>query len=119
MRYFDFNGQIRAETDDAVISTILRKGGVEVEAPVAPAPEAPYEVALWQFRAALRLSGLEGKVQEVINALPAQPKAVVDAQFEYATTVDRRHPALQQLAQAAGVSQEQLEGLFVTAAGLV
>lgn len=118
MRYFDFNGLIRAETDDTVIATILRKGGVEVPEPVKEAPCAPEAVALWQFRAALRLSGLQDRVTKVIEGLPEQVKAVVESQMEYATVIERNHPSTKALAEAAGVSQEQLDGLFVTAASL-
>lgn len=91
------------------------------EAPPEPAPVdpnvPPQTVTAAQGGIALIQAGLMNAVQAVVDA-PETPPEVRWA-WAHATTWDRSSPALAYLANAAGITQEQMDALFIAAAGIV
>ena len=79
----------------------------------------PQQVTMRQARLALLGAGLLDDVDAAIAAIPdpVQRKAA-QIEWEYASTVERQSPFVQQLAAGLGLSAEQMDDLFVQAAAL-
>ncbi len=60
---------------------------------------------------------MPGSWIKVNAAIATQPADIQDA-WEYAPTIDRQSPTVNMLAVALGLTDAQIDGLFVTAAGL-
>ncbi len=89
-------------------------GGVidPYEAPPQPVPQV---VSRFQARAALHIAGLLPQVETAIAAAdPLVQMAWVDAQ-----EFQRGSPALAAVAVAIGLSESELDELFITASGIV
>ena len=82
-------------------------------------PAVPQQVTMRQARLALLGAGLLDDVDAAIAAIPdpVQRKAA-QIEWEYASTVERQSPFVQQLAAGLGLSAEQMDDLFVQAAAL-
>jgi hypothetical protein len=82
-------------------------------APPTPAPPLiPTSVTMRQARLALLGAGL----LEQVNAAITDPAAQIE--WEYATTVERNSPLVQNLSIGLGLTEQQLDDLFTTAATL-
>lgn len=81
---------------------------------IAPAPIVPNLVSAAQGGIALIQAGLMDAVQVVVNdpETPAEHKWA----WERAQVWTRNSPALNFLADKAGISQQQMDGLFIAAA---
>lgn len=130
----------RLERDDANqrwvavedTSTIERYGFTAADFPHAPKPEFPEwhplpvepagiqnAVTMRQARHALLNAGLLDAVDAAIAAIPDETErrqAQID--WEYATEVRKDWPWVQTLSTALGLSEEQLDQLFIEASGL-
>lgn len=71
-------------------------------------------VSMRQARLALSRQGLLGQVQAGIDALPEESQI----EWEYAGFVERNSPLVQSLGSALGLTDEQLDDLFILAATL-
>ncbi len=78
----------------------------------------PTSVTIRQARQALFAAGLLHMVENVIESLdePFRTSARID--WEYAATVDRDWPLVQALKPVLGLTDEQLDQLFIQAASL-
>lgn len=74
---------------------------------------ASAQVSAFQARAALNAAGLREKVESTMSD-PATDQTVKDA-WEYATTFKRNSPTVLTLATELGLTDEQLDNLFVQA----
>lgn len=84
--------------------------------PVTPIPEA---VAMWQARSVLIDAGLLDDVDAYIAAIPdpvLQKKA--KAKWEYSNTVQRHDALLAGLASSLGLTEEQIDEMFIAASKL-
>jgi hypothetical protein len=81
-------------------------------APPSPPPVIPTSVTMRQARLALLGAGLLDQV----NAAITDPAAQIE--WEYATTVERNSPLVQNLSIGLGLTEEQLDSLFTTASTL-
>jgi hypothetical protein len=84
----------------------------EYVAPPPPPPVIPTSVTMRQARLALLGAGLLDQV----NAAITDPAAQIE--WEYATTVERGSELTQALAAGLGLTEQQLDKLFTTAAAL-
>jgi hypothetical protein len=84
-----------------------------------PGPAVPASVTRRQAKQALALAGLLDQVQPAIDAIE-DPVTRALAQIEWDDSVEfqRSRPLLIELATAIGLSVEQLDQLFITAAQL-
>lgn len=81
-------------------------------------PKVPEEVALWQFRAALRLTGNFERVQEGLTHLSSPESVVAHELFEYGNKITRDCELVQAVATITSASQEELDALFIHAASV-
>ncbi len=87
--------------------------------PVAPpAPEVPQSVTMRQARLVLLGAGLLSGVDAAIAAMPEPDKSVAQITWEFAQTVDRDFGMVPQLAAALGMTEAQIDDLFIAAAQL-
>lgn len=89
------------------------------ELPPAPPPAVPASVSMRQGRKALASVGLLKAVDAAISSI-ADPAQRIDAQidWEYATEIRRQSPLIASLGPALGLTDAQIDGLFIAAAGI-
>lgn len=91
---------------------------VEIEAAyIPPAPEpvqVPQAITIRQAKLALLSAGLLDDVDAAI----AQADRATQIEWEYATEVHRNWPTLRSVQGAIGLTDEQVDGLFIRAASL-
>lgn len=87
-----------------------------IPTPVVPKPTS---VTMRQARLALLQAGHLGSVQTAINAIedPVRKQAS-QIEWEYAATVDRNSSFTQGMATALGLSEQDMDNLFMLAASL-
>jgi hypothetical protein len=86
--------------------------------PVAPSPEVPQSVTMRQARLALLGAGKLSAVDAAIASLPSPQKEAAQIEWEFSSTVERNRPLVQTLGPALGLSESDLDQLFITAATL-
>lgn len=80
-----------------------------------PIKEVPSEIPLWAFRAALGLAGLKDTVATLLDGLPEPQKSVAREQWEYGNYILRNHPLIISLSAQLGLSNDQVDDIFITA----
>ena len=86
------------------------------EPPVAPEPFKPKSVTMRQARLALLEAGHYSSVQTAINAIQDSTlKQASQIEWEYAATVDRDSSFTQGMATALGLTEEDMDNLFMLA----
>jgi hypothetical protein len=89
-----------------------------VEVNLPPAPIVPGAVTMRQARLALLSAGLLSQVDVEIGALPSPQKEAAQIEWEYSQEVQRHNGFVALLAPSLGLTEAQLDQLFITAAGL-
>ena len=92
--------------------------GDEFTEPVPPPPTIPSAVTMRQARLALLGAGLLDDVDAAINAMPSPQKEAARIEWEYSQEVQRHNGFVSVLAPMLGLTDAQLDTLFVVAAGL-
>jgi hypothetical protein len=85
---------------------------------IIPEPEPilpPTEVDMAQARLALLSAGLLLSVQSAIDSLPSPDKEVAQIEWEFRQTVKRTSPLVQSLASSLGLTESDLDNLFLVA----
>jgi hypothetical protein len=108
-------------SQDAYIEpSLVRMTDAEVQAhlnpPLAP-PSVPRSITMRQARLCLHKHGMLAGVQPVIDALPEPDRTAAQIEWEYSSVVERQGFVLP-IAQALGISDEQMDALFIEAATL-
>lgn len=85
---------------------------------VPPPSDVPQTVTMRQARLALLAAGKLAAVAAAIAALTSPEKEAAQIEWEYSQTVDRNRPFVLLLGAALGLSDVQLDALFVQAAAL-
>jgi len=83
-----------------------------------PSPGVPQSVTMRQARLALHAAGLLTSVDAAIAAMDEPDKTAASITWEFAQTVDRGFGMVPQLASALGMSDTQIDDLFIAAAQL-
>ena len=86
--------------------------------PGPPAPNIPESVTMRQCRIALLDVGLLDAVQSSIATMPGTEGERARIDWEYAQEVRRDWPLIGYMAGALGLTDEQVDGLFVAAAAI-
>lgn len=102
-----------------VASEIGNIGDLFANGVVTPAPPPPVAVpatvAMWQAKAALQGAGLLDKAN---GAVVASGSSVLEAFWSGAASIDRASPTLASIAAVLGLSDAQVDALFIAAAGI-
>lgn len=88
---------------------------IQEAAPPPPPPQVPPSVSLWQFRAALRLNGNFERVQYALAQLQSPENVLAAELFEYGNTIYRTSALATELIKILGVTDEQVDALFIQA----
>lgn len=85
---------------------------------IQPEIFVPTVVTMRQARLALLQQGLLFQVQTAIDSLPSPQKEAAQIEWDYSSEVHRDKPFVQLLGAALGLTEEQLDNLFVLASTL-
>lgn len=113
----------RCDNTDLPFSVIGQGEIVEADTVTWPAPPAPpipipSAVTMRQARLALLAAGLLPNVDTAIAALPEPQKSAAKIEWEYSQEVQRHNGFVSVLAPALGLSDAQIDALFVAAGAL-
>lgn len=82
------------------------------------APQIPASITMRQARLALLQSGLLTTVNAAVAAMPGVEGDAARIEWEFSGNVERNRPLVQSLAAALGLTEAQLDELFMLAATL-
>ena len=134
--YLTYECQLRAETDQNAIETLLRKGWVETPQPqydpntetctwencqwvVAPIIiPIPQQIAFWAFRVQLKLINKFDDVQNLIDNLSEPNKTIISTQWEYGNFVLRDSLLVNIIMTQLSLTKEQMDQIFANANNL-
>lgn len=90
------------------------------ESPVEIIPVAvvPASVTMRQARLALHAAGLLSQVETAIDALPEPPRTEARIEWDFSSEVFRERDFVKMLGTSLGLTSEQMDDLFITAATL-
>jgi len=117
-QYLDADNSVVAVFDEdgisrmSMLASVLPEGTV-IDAYVAPPPPIPSSVTRFQALATLAAGGWLDVVHTYIDALPRSN--VQRLAFENATDWERSSPTVNALAQMLGLSDAQVDELFIAA----
>jgi hypothetical protein len=97
---------------------VWRQQWVEVPAPEREAPVIPQVVSMRQARLALLQAGLLDDVEATITTLEEPQRTATQIEWEYSTEVQRASSTTAMLAGVLGLTKEQIDEMFSTAAML-
>lgn len=122
-RYINPEQTVVAVIDDDGLSrrsglaSALVPEGAGVEPYVAPVV-IPSTVTMRQARLALLQSGLLAQVNDAVAGMPGADGDAARIEWEFSSTVERNRPLVQGLAATLGLTNTQLDNLFVLAGSL-
>lgn len=85
--------------------------------PPAP-PAAPTSITPRQARLALLGAGLLDAVQAAFAQLPEPQRKAAQIEWEFALAIERNSPLVAQFAPMLGLTEEQIDALFIAGAAL-
>lgn len=95
----------------------LDEGSPEIEAFFSPV-KLP-DLAPYQFRAMLKLSGKQDALYSFIEALPEPQKTIAQSKLEYSLTFKRDNDLVAAAKQALGLTDAELDTLWQAASQIV
>lgn len=98
--------------------SIVDAASIVWPAPPAPPVVVPESVSMRQARLALLGAGLLAGVNAAIASLPGAQGDAARIEWEYAQEVRRDSPLIALLLPSLGLTSEQVDAMFVSAAGL-
>jgi hypothetical protein len=99
------------------IDDYIADGGLEIADYVAP-PAALLPLSARQFHLALALNGLAEPLEDAIATIPEPSQTLIRIEFERATEFRRDYPLLVSLSTALGLTDEQVDGMWLEAGAL-
>lgn len=95
----------------------IAPGVIEYGTPGTPS-NVPASVTMRQARLALMAAGKLAAVEAAIAALPEPAKTAAQIEWEYSNEVQRHNGFVSQLAPLLGMTEAQLDDLFIQAKAL-
>lgn len=111
-----FDGVEFVDPLDSVIGSTWNGTSFTPPAPV-PTP-VPASVTMRQARLALLSAGKLASVGPAIDAMPSPQKEQAQIEWEFSSTVERHRPLVQAIGPMLGMTEEELDDLFILAATL-
>lgn len=96
----------------------LADDNAEVLAFLNPPAGTP-DLAPYQFRSMLQLSGKAGDLTDFIAALPDPQRTIAQAKLEYSLVFKRDNDLVEAARQALGLTDGQLDALWLQAASIL
>lgn len=127
MKYYkNSNGEVFAyetqeDRDRFGSSDLVEMTEGEVTAHIAPSDPAisvPASVTMRQARLSLHAAGLLSQVEAAIDALPEPPRTKARIEWDFSSEVLRDRDFVKMLGASLGLTSEQMDDLFITAATL-
>lgn len=84
----------------------------------AAVPPVPQVVTMRQARLALNAAGLLASVNSTIASMPGAVGEAARIEWEFSSTVERHKPLVVALTPSLGLTNAQIDQLFITAATL-
>lgn len=103
--------------DTSLLGKVHNEATGEFEVLVLP-PSIPQILSMRQARLALLDAGLLNSVQTAINGLPSPQKERAQIEWDYSNEVQRHNGFVATLGPALGLSEAQIDALFVAGAVL-
>lgn len=110
-----FPGAVDASLGGSIGDSIVN--GVVVQKP-APAPVVPSEITMRQARLVLLSAGKLAAVDAAIDAMSEPTKSAARIEWEYSSAVQRHNGFVSQLGPALGLTEAQIDAMFVAGAAL-
>lgn len=107
--------------DEHIPPELVAMTDIEVDAhlnPPPPPPVVPASVTMRQARIALSRAGLLPSVEEALATMEGQAGEEARIEWDYSSEVFRHKPFVVGLGAAIGLTGEQIDELFITAAGI-
>lgn len=104
--------------ETATAGCFWRGASWEIVASRPPAEPVPATITMRQARLALLGAGLLSEVDAAINSLPEPDRSAAKIEWEYAAVVQRDSGLLPAIGSALGMTEAQIDDLFVSAAKL-
>ncbi len=104
--------------DPATSGCFWRGDRWEVVQAAPPAPKVPEAVTMRQARLALLQAGLLDQIDAAIASLAGDEGKAARIEWDYANEVRRDSSLIAMFSAKIGLSDEQMDKLFITAAGL-
>jgi hypothetical protein len=111
-------GQNRSVNEGGTPTPQVIENVVIVQNQPTPEPVVPQIVTMRQARLALLGAGKLALVEAAIEALPEPPKTAAKIEWEYSQEVHRNKPFVQMLAQGLGLTEAEIDQLFILASTL-
>lgn len=90
------------------------EGATPEEIAQANKPIVPESISQMKLRKQLILSGISiSSIDNLIQSLPQPDRDIIYTMWEYAVVFDRVNPELNAMAQMLGITQEQLDNIFI------
>lgn len=113
----DWPGLFRMEEiDGGGVVGFLAAGGT-IAPYVAPVASLP-DLAPYQFRAMLALSGKQSDLDAYIARLPDPERTIAQAKLDYSLSFQRYNPLVVAAQQALGLTDSQMDALWAQAAAI-
>jgi len=110
----DFTGSVTKISSRSELAKVLYVAGVSS----TTLPFTPNFVTMAQARIALQNAGKLKAIQKGLESLPEPERTVALTAWEYAPTVSRSGELVQTLSKSFGLSDDDLDELFITAANI-
>lgn len=92
---------------------------IDGDGPPVPSVRVPREIENWRAKAVLAAMGLTALVEGALIALPEPQRSLITVAWHGGAKVARRGPAVLGIASALGLTDAQLDAMFIQAAALV
>ena len=94
--------------------TTFIEGATPEEIAEANKPIVPESISQMKLRKQLIISGISiASIDALIQSLPQPNKDLIYTMWEYAVVFDRHNPELNAMAEMLGITQEQLDEIFI------
>lgn len=107
------NSNIEEFLDEVTGTTQWRADAVRKPWPADP--DTPVEVYAWRLRISVKNAGLKDSVDYLISQLPEEQSGIAYEAWNNGVTIRRDSPLIAQLASTLGLSEQEVDDLFIQA----